>query len=218
MHDHDFRQRYSPDETTLIRSCEIEVKIQPDHTRAKYKYKYDIKAVDGDTQREWFHIIPSAWDKVSFISAGDETGSLETVPEKLHDNKTKITIRYRKDLIVGADYSFNFSYEAKIVAFQFSQYFSRSIIITDSFYTINPCEKLLIEVLLPDGRELLESHPIQTPKSKTKYLYEGNNIRPLDDLTYLLLFKHRRLGKQFWIGVGFAALSAVLGVILSKLL
>lgn len=216
MHDHDFRQRYAPDETTLIESCEVEVHLLPNHKQARYQYTYSIVVTEGEPQNEWFHVIPSAVDHVSFIGARDKSGSLQAKYEKQNDSQTKVTINYRGSLSVGNTYSFSFSYEARIISLPFSQFFSRSLVYTDSFYHINPCNKLLIKVHLPDKCSVIESTPPADKSSNPTVNHEVGKMRPLDDFTFLLAYKQNRIGKELWIGVGFAFLSAILGWLLSK--
>lgn len=215
MHDHDFRQRYAPDETTLIKDCEVSIHLLTNPKEAKYQYSYTIQVKDGEPQPEWFHVIPSADSKVSSISASDNSGSLQTTTERQGENQTKITVHFRKPIGVNEEYSFTFSYQVHIIYLESSQLFSRSIVYTDSVYHINQCSRLIIKLHLPERGIPVKSTP-NVDISSNPITHEITRMRPLDDFTFLLAYKQRRVGKQFWITFATMFASATIGALFRR--
>src|SRR4051794_3171948 len=119
MHDHDFRQRYAPDETTLIKSCDVDIHLLTNPKEAKYKYSYTVLVRQGEAQSEWFHVIPSADWKISSLAADDASGSLQTTIDKQGENRTKMTVHFRRPVAVGEEYKFTFSYQVHIISILF---------------------------------------------------------------------------------------------------
>lgn len=215
MHDHDFRQRYAPDETILINSCEVSVHLLTDPKQAKYQYSYTIQVRSGEPQTEWFHVIPSADSKITYLSASDNSGSLQTTIEKQSENKTKVRVHFRKPVGVNGDYSFTLSYQVHIISLTFSQFFSRSVIYTDSVYHDSQCDRLIIKLNLPERGVAVKSTP-EAEISSNPITHEITRIRPLDDFTFLLAYKQRRVGKQFWITFVTMFVSVIAGALFRR--
>jgi hypothetical protein len=217
MHDHDFRQRYAPDETTLIKNCEVIVHLLTNPKEAKYQYSYTIQVMEGEPQTEWFHVIPSADWKVSSVSAVDNNGGLQTTTTKQSENKTKITVKFRRPIAVNEDYSFTFSYQAHIISLESPQFLYRSIVYTDSIYHANQCNRLIVKLNLPEKGVPVKSTP-HADISSNPVTHEITGMRPLDDFTFLLAYKQRRVGKQFWITLATMFTSALIGALVRRFL
>lgn len=171
--------------------------------------------MNGEHQAEWFHVIPSADWKITSISASDNGGSLQTAIEKQSENKTKLTVKFRKLIGVNEEYSFTFSYQVHIISMTFSQFLSRSVIYTDSVYHINQCDRLIIKLNLPEKGIPIKSTP-SAVISSNPITHEITRVRPLDDFTFLLAYKQRRVGKQFWITLATVSASIIFGALFRR--
>ncbi len=215
MHDHDFRQSYGPDETTLIKSCDVDIHLLTNPKEAKYNYNYTVRVRQGEPQSEWFHVIPSADWKVSSIAANDASGSLQTTVEKQGKNSTKLVVHFRRPVAVGEEYKFSFSYQVHIIAISFSQFFFSSVVYTDSIYHDMACERLIVRLNRPEKGVFLKAHP-EADASSNPITYEVSGLRPLDDFAFVLAYKQRRLGKQFWVTAATMLLSILLGAMFRR--
>jgi hypothetical protein len=208
MYDHEFRTRYAPDESVQIDQCDVEIRLLSDLTRATYRFSYVLRGTPASSP-EWFHDIPGPYDEVADLTARDGSGNLQSTIESNGPNTTKIRIKYRRELSEAA-YSLSFAYAAKVKTIISPSVLATRVVYTDSFYHDNPCASLKVHIHLPEGAEAIDCTP-PTQLSQNPITFAAGAMRPLDDLTYLLAYSQRKIGKTFWIWLGSTIASAAIG-------
>lgn len=208
MYDHEFRTRYEPDESIGIDQCEVEIRLLPDLARAIYRFAYTIRGTPASSP-EWFHDIPGPREEVADLTASDASGNLQSTIESSGLNTTKIRIEYRRALS-AEPYSFAFGYVSNIKTIISTGVLATRVVYTDSFYHDNPCKSLKVRIYLPEGAQAIDCTP-PTQLAHNPITFAASEMRPLDDLTYLLAYSQRRIGKPFWVWLGSALASAAIG-------
>lgn len=213
----EFRSNVPEDFNLTVESCRMSVSLMEDLRRGQYKLNYRIR-VDGERpETDWFFVIPFSQGLVTEAFATDHEGGLEYLLKPVLADKTMMVIKYRHAVSKGGCYEFTFGYQTSIVSVFSNGALTSVVTYSDWCSHNNPCDHLDISISLPS-----QSSPIQTvpPADLTHnpINFSTENRRPLESFNFVVAYRRHKVNKQFWIWLGSAIGTGLVGALLRSLL
>ncbi len=212
-----FREKYEKELNLKILSSRLVIQLLNDLKRARYNYEYLIEITGNEEERNWFFEIPFSEERVTDVWAKDGNGGLQYSKNAEEKNKTKLNVDFRKPINKGDQLKFSFGYTTEVLAIVNEGVFSSTVSYNDWTSHNVQCDNLKIMVNLPPNSKSLKTVP-PADLSHNPVIYDVDNLRPLEYYSFLLHYENKKIGKPFWIWLGSAILSGLVGAIISMVM
>jgi len=212
----DTREATTEDLTIKVMLCRMEVRLLDDLRRASYNWDYSIQVLSGETVPMWLFHIPFSQDKVSGIWAEDDHGGLEWSQDADDEDtdKTRLSISFRHPLKKKEKYSFRFGYESETISIVMPGVFTTTVAYNDWCFHDTQCDKIEITVALPSHSKAMSAvPPMAIDRDPIKFAVLKR--RPNEYFSYLISYRRRRIGKQFWLWLASGISSGIVGALVS---
>jgi hypothetical protein len=200
-----------------LQCLDVAVQLLPDPRRAQYTYTLHLKTVGAEPADRWRHDVP-ARGRVTNVSVYDEAGGLQYALPPDGPGRARLEVHFRRRVGRGESYVFTYSYEAQINTVIGPGALTQTITYGDWLMPNLPCDRLRVRVLVPPRAVRMAAVPAPTDEDGESVRYEQDNLRPLENMGFLVAYRKRKVGVRFWQWVASAAASGLLGAFIAEAL